>query len=571
MISFLLEVTLKDRPQNLEGLFKVSPEFTFRLLENEFEFLAWGDPIPGRHFTREIPKCREVRFIINNLYGHYYYLLLDRLSGELFAGNSLFSILPVYYNISGGRIIISDNALSLGRHIKSSSISRRFILETVLFNYPLFNHTAVEGVTLLPSNSFMSVRDGEVTITRHTGIARMFSSSPVSWRKSAGLMTDIFLDAVKKYFPDQQYFNSLTGGFDSRTLAASGLYHKRSFAGYCFGSCSSEDMQIASELSAAAHLPFMPVHLDETYAGNDSLDCGKEFIESSSGVGTFARAHYIHAARKLAGIAAYIITGNFGSELLRAVHVPGVVMAPNLISLFRASDVESAVRALEMCHEWNYLNRVGFGPEWDAFKDDIGRLPCFNTDYDRLTGNQKFYVFVFEEIFRKYFGTEITVQFSYLKNRTPFLDMDFIRELLGTGFAGIHSDFFEQNPVRRYKGQVLYAKIIHEAFPFFGKIRTDKGYKPDDLLTLPGGLRIAKGYLAKHIAKGEQVSDPYGVAESWKFNRNYFMQLTSDAGLFNTVRIKNEITGRPSGILIRLYSLIYLDHYYRSYVKEENG
>ncbi len=109
--------------------------------------------------------------------------------------------------------IYFGNALYLGRHVNSSSISRRFVLETVLFNYPLSNHSAVEGISLLPSNSFMSIRNGAVTITKHTDIAQMFSPSPSSWKKSAGRMTDIFLDSVKKYFPDEEYFNALTGGF----------------------------------------------------------------------------------------------------------------------------------------------------------------------------------------------------------------------------------------------------------------------------------------------------------------------------------------------------------------------
>ncbi len=90
----------------------------------------------------------------------------------------------------------------------------------------------------------------------------------------------------------------------------------------------------------------------------------------------------------------------------------------------------------------------------------------------------------------------MTVQFSYLKNRTPFL-IWILSGITGTGSAGIHSDFFEHNPVRRYKGQVLYANIIHKAFPLFGQIPTDKGYRPDDLLSLSGRIRIGQGVPGK--------------------------------------------------------------------------
>ncbi|MFN2337329.1 MAG: hypothetical protein ABR560_10210, partial [Bacteroidales bacterium] len=83
----------------------------------------------------------------------------------------------------------------------------------------------------------------------------------------------------------------------------------------------------------------------------------------------------------------------------------------------------------------------------------------------------------------------------------PFLDARFLRELMGTEYAGIHSEFFEENPFRRYKGQLMYAHIIRKAFPALGRFATDKGYAPDDLLSLPGKLRIAKSYLGKRLKK----------------------------------------------------------------------
>ena len=136
--------------------------------------------------------------------------------------------------------------------------------------------------------------------------------------------------------------------------------------------------------------------------------------------------------------------------------------------------------------------RIGF-----HLREDILKFSCFNQYYSGLTRNQRFYVFVFEELFRKYFGAEMVNQFRYLKNRTPFLDIDFLKAILKTEFAGIHSDFFEKNPLKRYKGQVLYAHIIKKAYPDFGKMMTDKGYKPDDLINFFGKVNIAKGYLKK--------------------------------------------------------------------------
>ncbi len=51
-------------------------------------------------------------------------------------------------------------------------------------------------------------------------------------------------------------------------------------------------------------------------------------------------------------------------------------------------------------------------------------------------------------------------QFNYIRNRTPFLDIDFLRTIFRSRLAGIHSGLFDHNPFRRFKGQVLYAHII---------------------------------------------------------------------------------------------------------------
>ena len=116
------------------------------------------------------------------------------------------------------------------------------------------------------------------------------------------------------------------------------------------------------------------------------------------------------------------------------------------------------------------IQKEAFLSDWEQCKNDIYSLPCFNPEYKHLSRNQKFYIFVFEEVFRKYFGAEMINQFKYLKNRTPFLDMEFFKAILQTGLAGIHSEFFENNPLKRYKGQVLYAHIIRKAYPQFGEI-----------------------------------------------------------------------------------------------------
>lgn len=566
-MQFLLEIFtddfMKERPQ----LFITKFDPALHLSGNDYEFISWGDPISTAVFLRELHVRRSIEFIVNNLYGHYYYIFHDRKTNELFVGNSLFSILPLFYYIDDNKIILSDSSLTLGKHIGRARISMRFVLESVLFNYPLFNNSLIEGISLLPSNSFIVISRSGFRIKKHTSIEELFGTHPIPLRKSALKMTDIFLGSVKKYLPEEHYFTALTGGFDGRTLTAAGKYHERSFSCYCFGTAASRDLEIARFVASQTDIPFKSIDLDRDYINYRSFDAGLKFISNSSGTGTFTRAHYCFATEKLAEETGYLVTGNFGSEIFRAMHIPGVIVSPDLYALFCARNLDEAFQSVGRSIALHYLNIREFKKEWQELKEELSSLPCFNQKFKNLSKNKQFYVFVYEELFRKYFGAEMVYQFRTLKKRTPFLDIDFLRELLNTEFAGIHSKFFEHNPIKRYKGQLLYAHIINRAYPILGEIVTDKGYKPSNLLEPFGKALIFKGYIKKQLAKKNRVYDPYGVKEIWHLNQMKYKNLPVNEFLFNKQRLSAEQSTGLTDTKSKIYSLVYLDNLLNNTIK----
>ena len=149
-------------------------------------------------------------------------------------------------------------------------------------------------------------------------------------------------------------------------------------------------------------------------------------------------------------------------------------------------------------------------------------------------------------------------QFNYIRNRTPFIDIDFMRMLLKTKLAGVYSQFDLENPAKRYKGQVLYAAIIHRAFPMLGKIKTDKGYRPDDLLTFSGKIRIIQNYLRKALCRNNTDPDPNLGLKSWNENRTYWLGLPSSQGLFSDIDEMKKRQVVPDRILFRICTINYL-------------
>ena len=525
MNEFIVELPLSERVAGLTGLFVTKPEIELQFDEPDYEFLAWGDPIGGDAFRERLSEKSSPEFIVTNLYGHYYFIYLNKKSGDLVTGNSLFSILPLYYHCCNEKITISGNALTLGNYLGSDKVCKRFILETILFNYPLFNNSIFQDIELIPANTCIIISNHKFSLQKHTETVNFFGKELLPWKEAIKTVPDRFLETTYKYLPSEHYASALTGGFDSRTLVSAGLFFNRDFSTYSFGTETSKDVTIAGALSAAAGLQCNKIVLGEEYIKHKSLECGKEFILNSSGAATFARAHYLYAAKKLSSDFGHILTGNFGSELFRAMHITGVVISENLFSLFNSEATYKAFRSIEASEEYRCLAKESFNEEWKSLKAEILGLSCFSPDYSGMTMNQRFYVFVFEEIFRKYFGAEMVNQFRYMKNRTPYLDIDFLKTVFQTELAGIYSDFFEHNPLKRYRGQVLYAHIIRKSYPSFGKTVTDKGYKPDDLINFSGKINITRSYLKKKIRKLPSDTDPNSVARAWEANRNYWTMM----------------------------------------------
>jgi asparagine synthase (glutamine-hydrolysing) len=573
MIDFSITISKSVPVTSLFGLFTIKPPLKLSIVTENIEFIAWGDPIYNNDFRNSIIENATIECVIDNLYGHYYYILLNKTSNNMFIGNSIFSILPVYFTETNNSLRISNDPFFLQNEHGSNKYNKRFLLENILFYYPIFNQSCIKGVNLLCANNYIQVIDGKATSQRHTAIEKFFSASPIPWRKASDYVSDLFIESSKKYFPDEQYASALTGGFDGRTLAACGLYNKNKFMTYSFGSEESADVKIAQNLSNKAGIEFLKIDLNEDYLNNHSLNTGLDFIRGSSGNGSFARAHYLYATKKLSEKTNYLITGNFGSEVFRAARNSGVVISPNLYMLLTANNFDEAVNRLENTSEWEWITKSEFKDEWGSLKEELNTLPCFAPEYKNLTKNQQFYKIVFDEVFRKYFGAEMVNQYKYIANRTPFLDIDFLKGILRTGLAGVNSDYFTNNPLKRYKGQVLYAYIIRKTYPAFGKEMTDKGYRPEDLLSFEGMVKISGSFISKKIRqKIGSESDPFAVDGVYSVNKDFWQKLDVDPSLFNVTKLRKAIQtpcNRRDSLFIALSQAYYYNEKYGNKFRQQ--
>jgi asparagine synthase (glutamine-hydrolysing) len=440
------------------------------------QLLLLGDPVfrPEEVQQADLLSLEgrlDLLHIYNLIRGHYNWFYLGR---EAFScGNSFGALFPVYYQLVKGGVRISSSAFFLANRSEQTSPDRRYLLERLLFNYPLFGNTQFEGIRLLDAHSQLRITDAGMRVEKNFAIEQHFGSGRDGSRDAMARITGLFREESRLFLPDAPFAVSFTGGFDGRTLLAAARNAGRTdYFAYSFGMPEESDVRFPAAQASKLHIPYQAIYLDEAYVRDHALESAWAFLRLSGYNGNFGRPHYHYAAQLLSKQTGYLLTGNFGSELFRALHQPGVMMSEALIRIFSTPDAT-----------WkDYLRSQAAGVFREEMEALIGDLERFFDNMHGLSANERFYVFVFEEIFRKYFGPELVMQSHYLRNRTPYLSLPFFRTLNDTVWSGVHARLFEKQKARRLKGQIFYAAFLSKTDAQLYRLPTNKGYSPADVL-----------------------------------------------------------------------------------------
>ena len=470
------------------------------------QLLLLGDPVfrPGETPGAEIcplPGKIAEAVLFEQVRGHYYWFLIHPQG--ICCGTSFGAIFPVYYHTVSDGILLSSSSFSLAEKTNAPGLNRRNLLERLLFNYPFFPNTWWTGIRLLDAHRYLRLNGQGARVDGHFDLSGYFGSGEKSSSRDLDQLTGLFAEESGLFFPDARFGVSFTGGFDGRTLVAAARHAGHSgFLTYSFGRSGASDVTFPAAQTKRLGIPYQPILLDQDYLKNHALESALAFMRLTEYNGNFGRPHYHYAAKKLAQDVDFLITGNFGSEMFRALHQPGVMMTENLIGFFSAADNRWKDNLRRAAQAWG---KETFRADLDELLADLEayRAPMAGWDL-----NHQFYYFVVSEIFRKYFGPELIMQSHYLNNRTPFLSLRFFRALNDTIWSGVHSRLFEKQKNKRLKGQVFYSAFLRSTDPQLYRQNTSKGYSPADVLEAwRWPLLAGKVALRKYLQKPEDDSN----------------------------------------------------------------
>jgi hypothetical protein len=307
---------------------------------------------------------------------------------------------------------------------------------------------------------------------------------------------------------------SLTGGFDGRANVAMLERDPDTYKCYSYGMPSSKQIRVPQKVADHIEINYDPIYLDSDFLEQYKL-LSEQASYFSNGTAPIGFANKPYAYSILNQYSDTIITGLFGSELLRPLHNNKIQVNDQSFAIFLNKDLREGIKiAIDNLKGFSFSNFNPHDCEEDLYR--FFKLYYFDKyqGYDPIT---RFFFFIIQEGLRKYFSQEISIERVFLTTKFPYFDMDVVELTYRTPWAGMYNGFLGESKFKRRKGQLLYAHIMKKYCPKIMEIEMDRGYTAKSLLyPFPFNfLAIALGVIkAKKYMRNAGGNDTFNT-EAW--------------------------------------------------------
>jgi hypothetical protein len=428
---------------------------------------------------------------LKQLTGDYNLIIHDRSNSSVSIISSRFGMIPLYYYENENQLVFSSKIHLLTRSgLVHAEIDHISWLEHFIFNHFPGENTGIKNIKLYPPASIVEIRENtQLYINRYWQTDELLNIEK-QYNKSHGLelINNAIKYTLKKYIERVDHpAVTLTGGWDGRLVLSylSGLTND--FFIYSFGARYSSDITIPSEISHKLGFRYVPMVLDDDYLSDHFLTYGKKTIIESDGMRPFSRAHYLYAINQVSKETQFLISGNCGSNILKTSKRASYMLNQQLLDLIEKGHLNDKMIAGINRLVNEYPNSNINTNQRDELIERLGKYEI--TNRRDLTSNQRFYLFILDEVERKYFGIEGKTYNQSLENFSFFIDYDFLKALSQTIFFGTHLPFYHNNLKYRYLTTWLYAKLIKQNNPALSGYISDKGFSLDEALNPLGKLK----------------------------------------------------------------------------------
>ncbi len=463
-------------------------------------------PIPGFHTVPgellsasaifEIAKAGGPLFQ-DKIKGNYSIILVNLQDRTARVINSRFGISPFYYAWSNGLFVFSTSLASAAAFMDTSALDPAAIVEQSLFNYPLGRRTYFKNISMLLPAECLEVNASGISRKIYWDVSSLYSSDVYPRQKALDLGSELFYKITNDYAGTGPIRVSFTSGFDSRAIMAVLNKPVEQIQAYSFGIPGSLNVDIPTCICRENGIPFEPIILDECYE-QVYAEYATRAILLSDCYSTVERANYPYAFERLAGFSPVVLTGLFGSELMRTFQNVGSMIGAGVTSINKAANIPTGIDEVLLNSKPRYLQETLFNEAKEEIREDL--LSLFER-FTHLPIDRRFYVLLLTEILRKYFGPELQLERTWGITRFPFLDDEFVEFAFHAPFAGVYSRTLTPTIQNRFNSQYFYSYIIQRFNPKLLPYLTDHGYSPADVLSPLGVLWVGPNFMLRRAKR----------------------------------------------------------------------
>jgi hypothetical protein len=486
--------------------------FGYVFTSNKFNRISGNDP--------KRLKANQVFDIINTyedsfydyLKGNFNIIIHDKVLNVLKVVTDKLNVLPLYYAQNNNRLVISSNTKMI---LENDWVDRSFdsmaLGMQILFDYLLGEHYFVKGIKRLENGSDYKFSNHGLKKYKYWDVSHLYHHELMpKWPSLDKLIEQLKANVDLYSSQSEKILVSLTGGFDGRTNLALLRKPVENFMCYSYGKKGSKQITVPLDIASRTGINYEPIYLGVEFLSSYLQNTHTASI-FSNGTAPAGFCNIPYSFNNLRHYSDSILTGLFGSELLRPLHNNGIQVNDKSFEIFLNIDLSLGIRnAIKL----SLLPLIFNADELNQFEIEIKEYfetEYFNkySSYDRIT---RFFFFIIQEGIRKYFTQEISIERVFVNTYFPYFDYDIVELIYETPWAGIYNGFLGESKFKRRKGQLLYAYTIKKYFPELGKIKLDRGYTPSDLL-MPfpfNYLKISLGvFKAKKYMKSHQGNDTF--------------------------------------------------------------
>lgn len=447
--------------------------------------------------------------MIHKIKGTFAILIADETRNKYYAFVNRSGLIKLFYYTEADRVIISTSVSSILNNMSCSPmVDEMSLIEQGMFGHTLGSNTFFRGIRIQDNFSYLCVDGLAVQEVAWFSLSGSTGATPnLDWKETKRELPRQFAQVMDCITPKEAFNSAITAGYDSRTVLSYLMgRHQGKYKLYSWAADERYyDVAIARQITSRLGLDYIHIQLgDEMLARYPWYS--KQHIYWTDGMGSIDRTNQMYSHAVLAKYSRDLMTGYFGSELLRPLNRLNIMVKELFVDLLLGKsgipELEAAYNKLstesafipELLHNnrEEYLDRV------------LGFFSSFSQDRDP---GDRMFAYLIKAGFWKFFGQEFHAQRIHTRMQSPYMDDDFVDFLLTTAVPEIHRGTYKRDPMLLLKSQALYNPIIKANCPELMRIPTNRGFSPADFDSwmFPVSLMV-KFMLTKHRKHKQKIA-----------------------------------------------------------------